>query len=46
VPPELEAEVAPLRTAKDTVKLVHLRPLPFDLLTRIAAEVVDRYRGR
>ncbi len=45
LPPELEAEVALLRTAKDTVKLVHSRPLPLDLLTRITAEVVDRYRG-
>jgi uncharacterized protein YdhG (YjbR/CyaY superfamily) len=43
--PELEAEVAPLRTAKDTVKLVHSRPLPLDLLARITAEVVDRHRG-
>ena len=31
--------------AKDTVTLAHSRPLPFDLLTRITAEVVDRYRG-
>ena len=45
LPPELEAEVAPLRTAKDTVTLAHSRPLPFDLLTLITAEVVDRYRG-
>ena len=45
LPPDLESEVAALRTAKDTVKLVHSRPLPLDLLTRITAEVVDRYRG-
>jgi len=45
LPSGLEAEVAPLRTAKDSVKLVHARPLPLDLLTRITAEVVDHYRG-
>jgi len=45
LPPELEAEVAPLRTAKDSVKLVHSRPLPLDLVTRITTEVVDHYRG-
>ncbi len=43
LPEELEAEVTPLRTAKDTVKLVHSRPLPLDLLTRITAEVVSHY---
>jgi uncharacterized protein YdhG (YjbR/CyaY superfamily) len=45
LPPELEVEVAPLRAAKDTVKLVHSRPLPLDLLARITAEVVAHYRG-
>ena len=45
LPPELEAAVAPLRAAKDTVKLVHSRPLPLALLTRITAEVVAHYRG-
>jgi uncharacterized protein YdhG (YjbR/CyaY superfamily) len=42
--PGLEAEVAPLRVAKDTVRLVHSRPLPLELLARIAAEVVGQYR--
>ena len=42
----LEAEVAPLRAAKDTVKLLHSRPLPLDLVGRITAEVVARYPGR
>jgi len=27
------------------VKLVHSRPLPLDLVTRITTEVVDHYRG-
>jgi uncharacterized protein YdhG (YjbR/CyaY superfamily) len=45
LPDGLEAEVAPLRTAKDTVKLVHSRPLPLDLVARITAEVVSHYRG-
>ena len=41
----LEAEVAPLRVAKDSVKLLHSRPLPLDLVRRITAEVVIHYRG-
>ncbi len=45
LPAELEAEVAPLRTAKDSVKLVHSRPLPLDLVTRITTEVLNHYRG-
>ena len=45
LPPELEAEVAPLRTAKDSVKLVHSRPLRLDLVARITSEVVDHYRS-
>ena len=45
LPDELEAQVAPLRAAKDTVHLAHSRPLPLDLVTRITAEVVARYRS-
>ncbi|HEY3338208.1 MAG TPA: hypothetical protein VGK18_06870 [Propionicimonas sp.] len=45
LPDDLEAEVAPLRTAKDTVKLLHSRPLPLGLVTRITSEVVSHYRG-
>jgi len=33
---DLEAEIAPLRSDKDTVKLMYDRPLPHDLLSRIA----------
>ena len=39
------AEVAPLSVAKDTVKLLHSRPLPLDLVRRITTEVVTHYRG-
>lgn len=41
--PGLEAEVAPLRAARDTVKLVHARPLPLELVRRVTAEVAQRY---
>ena len=34
--PELEAEVAPYRAAKDTVKLLYKKPVPTDLVERIA----------
>ncbi len=40
----LEAELAPLRSAKDSLTLPHDRPLPVDLVGRIAAEIV-RMRG-
>ena len=33
--PELEAELAPLRASKDTVKLLYARPIPYELLTRL-----------
>jgi uncharacterized protein YdhG (YjbR/CyaY superfamily) len=45
LPGELEAEVAPLRAAKDTVKLLHSLPLPLELVSRITAEVASHYRG-
>ena len=34
--PELEAEIAPFRARKDTVQFVYKRPIPYDLLARIA----------
>jgi len=40
---ELEAEVAPYRTAKDTVKLLYRDPLPTDLIERLAAALRDRH---
>ena len=39
---ELEAQVAPFRAAKDTVQLLHRRPLPDGLIEAITAEVVAR----
>lgn len=43
VPPlggELEAEVAPFRTAKDSVVFPHREPVPYELIGRITAAVV------
>ena len=40
--PELEAEVAPLRSGQDTVQLRHAAPLPRELLVRLVQAVVDR----
>ncbi|GEK79887.1 iron chaperone [Agrococcus baldri] len=40
LPEPLEAEVAPLRESKDTVVLKHDRPLPVELVGRIAAAIV------
>jgi uncharacterized protein YdhG (YjbR/CyaY superfamily) len=34
-PPALEAALAPLRGSKDTVKLVHARPIPYELVRRL-----------
>ena len=36
----LESEVAPLRSGKDTVKFMLDRPVPTELITRIAASIV------
>lgn len=40
----LEQEVAPYRSKKDTVNFPYSRPVPFDLITRMAEEIV-RLRG-
>jgi uncharacterized protein YdhG (YjbR/CyaY superfamily) len=40
LPADLEAEVAPLRSSKDTVVLKHALPLPTELVGRIAAAIV------
>lgn len=34
--PELEAELAPLRAKKDTVQLKYAKPIPYELIERIA----------
>lgn len=41
---ELEAEVAPYRAAKDSVNFPYTKPVPYDLITRMAVEIV-RQRG-
>ncbi len=33
---DLEADLAPLRSTKDTIKLLHRQPIPVELLTRLA----------
>lgn len=37
LPEALEREVAPYRAAKDTVKFVYAEPVPYELITRVAA---------
>ncbi|RYE76118.1 MAG: DUF1801 domain-containing protein [Hyphomicrobiales bacterium] len=34
--PELEAEIAPYRAKKDTVQFKYTKPVPYDLIARIA----------
>jgi uncharacterized protein YdhG (YjbR/CyaY superfamily) len=41
---ELEAEIRPYRTAKDTVRFQYRDPLPWDLVERLIAELVRRVR--
>ncbi|WP_375388286.1 iron chaperone [uncultured Amnibacterium sp.] len=48
VPPlgnPLEAEVAPLRSGKDSVVLRYRDPVPAELVTRIAARILELRRG-
>ncbi len=40
LPEELESEIAPLRSGKDTVNLKHRDPLPVELVGRVAAAIV------
>jgi uncharacterized protein YdhG (YjbR/CyaY superfamily) len=42
---ELDAEVAPFRGAKDTMRLPHSRPLPRDLVARVVGVLVERRRA-
>lgn len=39
---DLEAEVAPLRAATDTVKLLHRKPFPDDLFRRLIRTIASR----
>ena len=41
----LERELAPYRAAKDTVRFPLSRPVPYDLIERLAAFLAER-RGR
>jgi uncharacterized protein YdhG (YjbR/CyaY superfamily) len=41
----LEAEVAPYRSTKDSVNFPYSQPVPYDLITRMAAEIVRRRRA-
>ena len=38
----MEDELAPLRSTKDTIKLMHKKPLPLDLVGRLMAVLADR----
>ena len=40
---DLEPEIAPLRSDKDTVKLMYDRPVPHDLLSRIAQFIAAQH---
>jgi uncharacterized protein YdhG (YjbR/CyaY superfamily) len=42
---DLEAEVAPYRAKKDSVNFPYSRPVPYDLISRMSAEIVRR-RGQ
>ncbi len=39
LPPELEAEIAPFRTGKDSVNFAYSEPVPYDLIERMAAAI-------
>ena len=43
---ELEAELAPLRTSKDTVKLVYNKPIPYPLVTRLVRARVKELKAK
>ncbi|MBK7625023.1 MAG: DUF1801 domain-containing protein [Kineosporiaceae bacterium] len=39
---DLEPEVAPYRSTKDTVKFRYVKPIPYDLIERLAREIASR----
>ena len=43
--PDLEAEVAPYRAQKDTVRFVYRDGVPYDLVERIAAALAAQHRA-
>lgn len=46
LPAELEGEVAPHRTTKDTVRFRYRDPIPYDLIARIAAAAASAAAAR
>ncbi|MEQ1771238.1 MAG: DUF1801 domain-containing protein [Devosia sp.] len=42
----LEAELAPLRSSKDTVKLVYNKPIPYALVTRLVKARVKAIKAK
>lgn len=44
--PELEAELAPLRSGKDTVKLVYAKPIPYPLVARLVKARVKELKTK
>lgn len=40
----LEAEIAPYRAKTDSVNFPYARPVPYELITRVSAEIVRRRR--
>ena len=40
--PDLEADVAPLRSGRDTVQLRHTAPFPRELVVRLVQALLDR----
>ena len=44
--PELEAELASLRSGKDTVKLVYARPIPYPLVAQLVKARVKELKDK
>ena len=44
--PDLEAELAPLRASKDTVKLVYNKPIPYALVTKLVKARVKELKAK
>lgn len=44
--PELEAELAPLRSGKDTVKLVYAKPIPYPLVTKLVKARIKELKAK
>jgi uncharacterized protein YdhG (YjbR/CyaY superfamily) len=41
--PEIEAELAPYRAAKDSLNFVYAKPVPYDLIERVAAALYAKH---